>query len=68
MIPQCCSFFALKFESIKTYSTFLESASILETGGPGSMRVRAGTTVSLDCKAAGHPEPVVTWSKMSLGR
>jgi len=51
-----------------SFYTFLESARIIETNGPGTMRVRAGTTVSLNCKAEGHPEPAVTWAKIAMGR
>ena len=50
------------------YLIHLESARIIETNGPGTMRVRAGTTVSLNCKAEGHPEPAVTWAKIAMGR
>ena len=42
-----------------------ESARILDPPGPGSMQVRAGTTVSLSCRAAGHPQPQVTWTKVA---
>ena len=40
------------------------------TGVPGSesMRVRAGTTVSISCKADGHPKPNITWTKLQTGR
>ena len=49
-------------------SILLESARIVDTGGPKSMRVRAGTTVSLLCRAEGHPKPKVLWTKLYMGR
>ena len=45
-----------------------ESARIVDATGPGTMRVRSGTTVSLNCRATGHPEPSVVWTKTNSGR
>ena len=47
---------------------FPESPRIVETSSPSSMRVRSGTTVSLDCRSKGHPHPRVSWNKMQGGR
>jgi len=54
--------------TVSHFLQVLESARIVDTGGPESMRVRAGTTVSLLCRAEGHPKPKVLWTKLYMGR
>lgn len=54
--------------TVSHFLQVLEAPTIIGVPGPESMRVRAGTTVSINCKAEGHPTPNITWTKLQSGR
>ena len=45
-----------------------ESPTIEGNSEEKRLTVRAGTTISLDCRANGHPTPSITWKKLEPGR
>ena len=69
--PQCPTFQTKSGEVCSEFwACWLISVSpkIVESSGLGEMRVRSGTTVSMECRAEGHPQPRVTWTKIQAGR
>lgn len=58
---------ATQLLSSSTFKTFpiAESPRLLDTSSPRNLTARAGTTISLNCKTVGHPQPNVTWQKFT---